>query len=52
MKLADAPLVKEQITDEERYMFMKLGLRMRARLLLGKLTSGNITLQDSISKHK
>lgn len=36
MKLADAPLVKEQITDEERYMYMKLGLRMRARLLLGR----------------
>lgn len=36
MKLADAPPDKEQITDEERYMFQKLGLRMRAKLLLGR----------------
>lgn len=36
MKLADAPPAKEQISDEERYMFMKLGLRMRARLLMGR----------------
>ncbi|KAG0620384.1 hypothetical protein M758_4G212100 [Ceratodon purpureus] len=36
MKLAGPPPVKEQITEEERYMFMKLGLRMRARLLLGR----------------
>lgn len=41
MKLADAPPAKEQISDEERYMFMKLGLRMRARLLMGKLSSGD-----------
>ena len=41
MKPASASPFKEQITDEERYMFMKLGLRMRARLLLGKLTSSN-----------
>lgn len=37
MELADRAPEKEQITDEERYMFQKLGLRMRARLLLGKL---------------
>jgi len=43
MKLADAPPVKEQITDEERYMFQKLGLRMRARLLLGMLTATVLT---------
>lgn len=36
MKLADAAPGKEQITDEERYMFQRLGLRMRARLLLGE----------------
>lgn len=29
----------ETITDEERFMFRKLGLRMKAFLLLGKIYS-------------
>ena len=29
----------ESITDEERFMFRKLGLRMKAFLLLGKALS-------------
>lgn len=28
---------RETITDEERFMFRKLGLRMKAFLLLGKI---------------
>lgn len=51
MKLADAPPVKEQITDEERYMFQKLGLRMRARLLLGKLVTKCGTLLSRFWKY-
>lgn len=31
----------ESITDEERFMFRKLGLRMKAFLLLGKSSSIN-----------
>lgn len=32
---ADRPADPESITDEERFMFRKLGLRMKAFLLLG-----------------
>jgi hypothetical protein len=35
MNPADAPVDREHITEEERYMFRKLGLRMKAYLLVG-----------------
>jgi hypothetical protein len=34
---ADAPLDKEHLSDGERYMYRKLGLKMKAFLLLGEL---------------
>jgi hypothetical protein len=37
----DAPADKEMITEEERFMFKKLGLRMRAFLLVGETKHGN-----------
>ncbi|CAK9254975.1 unnamed protein product [Sphagnum jensenii] len=36
MNPADAPVDREHITEEERYMFRKLGLRMKAYLLVGR----------------
>ncbi|XWS53870.1 hypothetical protein CRYUN_Cryun10bG0037400 [Craigia yunnanensis] len=36
LKPADSPADPENITDEERFMFRKLGLRMKAFLLLGR----------------
>lgn len=33
---ADAPLDKEHLSDGERYMYKKLGLKMKAFLLLGE----------------
>jgi hypothetical protein len=36
MNPADAPVDREHITEEERYMFRKLGLRMKAYLLVGQ----------------
>ena len=36
LKPADRAADPESITDEERFMFRKLGLRMKAFLLLGK----------------
>lgn len=35
---AGPPLDRENITEEERHMFSKLGLKMHAFLLLGELT--------------
>lgn len=39
LKPANRPADPESITDEERFMFRKLGLRMKAFLLLGKILS-------------
>lgn len=36
MHPADAPLDKEHLSDGERYMYKKLGLKMKAFLLLGR----------------
>lgn len=36
---ADAPLDKEHLSDGERYMYKKLGLKMKAFLLLGEIFS-------------
>lgn len=49
MRLAGAPIDREHLSDEERYMFQKLGLRMKAFLLLGK--SKNSTLLLDIAKN-
>lgn len=35
----DAPLDKEHLSDGERYMYRKLGLKMKAFLLLGEIFS-------------
>lgn len=37
LKPAERQADPESITDEERFMFRKLGLRMKAFLLLGKI---------------
>ena len=39
LKPANRPADPESITDEERFMFRKLGLRMKAFLLLGRIMS-------------
>lgn len=39
LKPAERQADPESITDEERFMFRKLGLRMKAFLLLGKINS-------------
>lgn len=36
LRPAGPPVDRENITDEERYMFSKLGLKMHAFLLLGE----------------
>ena len=38
MKPANRQVDPDSITDEERFMFRKLGLRMKAFLLLGTIT--------------
>jgi hypothetical protein len=43
MRLAGAPIDREHLSDEERYMFQKLGLRMKAYLLLGNSKLNIIT---------
>lgn len=43
----DRPADPGSITDEERFMFRKLGLRMKAFLLLGKNLSDFQSLCDS-----
>lgn len=42
LKPAEKRTDLEGITDEERFMFQKLGLRMNAFLLLGKLSVSNV----------
>lgn len=39
LKPVEQPTDQESISDEERFMFRKLGLRMKAFLLLGNIFS-------------
>lgn len=42
LKPAEQRADLENITDEERFMFRKLGLKMKAFLLLGKLSISDV----------
>lgn len=49
---ADAPLDKEHLSDGERYMYRKLGLKMKAFLLLGEILSSDVKLKVSSILHE
>lgn len=50
MTPAEAPIDREHISEEERYMFRKLGLRMKAFLLIGQGTYFISTLCIEVDK--
>lgn len=49
LKPAEQQADPESITDEERFMFRKLGLRMKAFLLLGKSSLSSTFIMFSVA---